>query len=175
MEKKSSLIVLLLFSFMLSHCIFYGRKLENYKFKLSNNLLLWCSINSHFSPSSSIHNSLWFSLLLTCFIISSDCGCSIGKYLFEWIFSIVRRKHRIRVLRKFFEKKNEMTFNESMIFFFILFPKRERHAGERVKRAHLINEWKTFWSRVWLAFWVKTTSPQFSYFLHTNFNIFLWD
>lgn len=24
---------------------------------------------------------LWFSLLLTCFIISSDCGCSIGKYL----------------------------------------------------------------------------------------------
>lgn len=29
----------------------------------------------------SLRYSLWFSLLLTCFIISSDCGCSIGKYL----------------------------------------------------------------------------------------------
>jgi hypothetical protein len=92
-------------------------------------LLLFCCINSHFSPSSSIHNSLWFSLLLTCFIISSDCGCSIGKYLFEWIFSIVREERNEYDSWESFSK--EMTFNESIFFFFVLFPNERAACGRK--------------------------------------------
>lgn len=101
----------------------------------------------HQQPLFSQTSSMFFvvSLLLTCFIISSDCGCSIGWNIFEWIFSIVGEENEEKYeydLRKFSKRCD---FNESIFL----------EMREKGSNGHLINEQKTFWSRVRLALWKR--------------------
>lgn len=101
--------------------------------------------------------------LLTCFIISSDCGCTIGN---EISLNESSRLFERRRRRNTWESSS-VTLTKVFCGLFVWYAGSKEK--ERVKVHIVINEQKTFWSRVWLGF-VDGKQLRMTFLFTLNFN-----